>query len=87
MAPKVGELCLHATYPATLIASYLVFYAKFRIYNFNSTVDYIVVGSDSGRISILEYNPLKNNFEKVCILISSDNFRVELSVFGFCPRF
>lgn len=29
------------------------------------TKDYIVVGSDSGRISILEYNPGKNVFEKV----------------------
>ena len=28
--------------------------------------DYIVVGADSGRISILEYNPAKNLFEKVC---------------------
>jgi len=27
--------------------------------------DYIIVGSDSGRISILEYNPSKNVFEKV----------------------
>jgi len=28
-------------------------------------VDYIVVGSDSGRTVILEYNALKNAFEKV----------------------
>ena len=28
--------------------------------------DYIVVGSDSGRIVILEYNPQKNQFTKVC---------------------
>jgi splicing factor 3B subunit 3 len=28
-------------------------------------VDYIVVGSDSGRIVILEYNPSKNILEKV----------------------
>ena len=27
--------------------------------------DYIVVGSDSGRIVILEYHPSKNMFEKV----------------------
>ena len=27
--------------------------------------DYIVVGSDSGRIAILEYNKEKNMFEKV----------------------
>ena len=27
--------------------------------------DYLVVGSDSGRIVILEYNPVKNIFEKV----------------------
>ena len=30
-----------------------------------SNKDYIVVGSDSGRIVILEYNPQKNLFEKV----------------------
>lgn len=28
-------------------------------------VDYIVVGSDSGRIVILEYHPSKNMFEKI----------------------
>jgi splicing factor 3B subunit 3 len=28
-------------------------------------LDYIVVGSDSGRIVILEYNPIKNTFDKV----------------------
>lgn len=28
-------------------------------------VDYIVIGSDSGRIVILEYNPSKNMFEKI----------------------
>ena len=27
--------------------------------------DYVVVGSDSGRIVILEYNPAKNSFERV----------------------
>lgn len=27
--------------------------------------DYIIVGSDSGRIVILEYNPIKNVFEKI----------------------
>ncbi len=27
--------------------------------------DYLVVGSDSGRISILEYNAAKNIFERV----------------------
>lgn len=27
--------------------------------------DYLVVGSDSGRIVILEYNPTKNVFDKV----------------------
>ncbi|KAG0170726.1 Splicing factor 3B subunit 3 [Apophysomyces sp. BC1034] len=30
-----------------------------------ATKDYIVVGSDSGRIVILEYNPIKNTFDKV----------------------
>ena len=28
-------------------------------------IDYIIVGSDSGRISILEYNPSKNCFDRV----------------------
>ena len=28
-------------------------------------IDYLIVGSDSGRIVILEYNPGKNVFEKV----------------------
>ncbi|KAI8577471.1 hypothetical protein K450DRAFT_251826 [Umbelopsis ramanniana AG] len=27
--------------------------------------DYVIVGSDSGRITILEYNPVKNTFDKV----------------------
>jgi len=27
--------------------------------------DYVIIGSDSGRIVILEYNPVKNRFEKV----------------------
>ncbi|KAI9277669.1 CPSF A subunit region-domain-containing protein [Umbelopsis sp. AD052] len=27
--------------------------------------DYVIVGSDSGRITILEYNPIKNTFDKV----------------------
>lgn len=31
----------------------------------SSFVDYIVVGSDSGRIVILEYQPSKNMFEKI----------------------
>ena len=33
--------------------------------NAHHHTDYIVVGSDSGRIVILEYNPQKNNFNKV----------------------
>lgn len=32
-------------------------------------LDYLVVGSDSGRISILAYNTQKNIFEKVSIFI------------------
>lgn len=31
--------------------------------------DYLVVGSDSGRISILEYNSQKNMFEKVRLVL------------------
>ncbi len=30
-------------------------------------LDYIIIGSDSGRVVILEYNPAKNIFEKVNI--------------------
>eukprot|EP00898_Chlorokybus_atmophyticus_P002633 jgi/Chlat1/3370/Chrsp23S08824 len=30
-----------------------------------SSKDYIMIGSDSGRIVILEYNPTKNSFEKI----------------------
>ncbi|KAI9487668.1 MAG: CPSF A subunit region-domain-containing protein [Benjaminiella poitrasii] len=37
--------------------------APFRLTGGNK--DYIVVGSDSGRIVILEYNPTKNTFDKV----------------------
>ena len=33
---------------------------------FSRSTDYIVVGGDSGRITILEYNAAKNIFEKVC---------------------
>ncbi len=29
------------------------------------TKDYVIVGSDSGRIAILEYNPAKNGFDRV----------------------
>ena len=32
--------------------------------------DYLVVGSDSGRIVILEYIPQKNLFNKVCITVA-----------------
>jgi len=31
----------------------------------SGTKDYIIVGSDSGRVVILEYNPIKNQFDKV----------------------
>ena len=27
--------------------------------------DYVIIGSDSGRLVIIEYNPAKNTFEKV----------------------
>ncbi|RCH93139.1 pre-mRNA-splicing factor rse1, partial [Rhizopus stolonifer] len=37
--------------------------APFRLTG--GTKDYIVVGSDSGRIVILEYNPTKNTFDKI----------------------
>ena len=32
---------------------------------FISLLDYVVVGSDSGRITILEYNSTKNQFERI----------------------
>ena len=32
---------------------------------FDILVDYLAIGSDSGRIVVLEYNPEKNVFEKV----------------------
>ena len=35
---------------------------------FFSPIDFIVVGSDSGRIVILEYIPFKNVLERVSIL-------------------
>lgn len=34
-------------------------------YCFYCSIDYIIVGSDSGRVVILEYNPSKNRFDKV----------------------
>ena len=36
-------------------------------------LDYVVVGSDSGRIVILEYNTAKNVFDKVsvCVCVAS----------------
>jgi hypothetical protein len=37
-------------------------------------VDYIVVGSDSGRIVVLEYIPYKNVFERVILIDSFENF-------------
>ena len=36
----------------------------FSLY-FSLSLDYIVLGSDSGRIVIIEYDPVKNVFEKV----------------------
>jgi splicing factor 3B subunit 3 len=42
-----------------------LFYIANLIMRWISCVDYIVVGSDSGRIVILEYNPAKNVFDKV----------------------
>ena len=32
-------------------------------------LDYIVVGSDSGRIVVLEYIPFKNVFERVKVIL------------------
>jgi len=37
----------------------------FLTHNVYLCIDFIVIGSDSGRIVILEYNPVKNVFEKV----------------------
>ena len=33
--------------------------------NFNGNKDYVIVGSDSGRIVILEYNAVKNCWDKI----------------------
>lgn len=35
--------------------------------------DYIVVGSDSGRIVVLEYIPFKNVFERVTTIFDIDS--------------
>lgn len=42
-----------------------IYLIKFNISRLFCFIDYIVVGSDSGRIVILEYSPAKNIFEKV----------------------
>lgn len=34
--------------------------------------DYLIVGSDSGRIVILEYNAFQNTFERVLIIKTYD---------------
>jgi splicing factor 3B subunit 3 len=37
--------------------------AQFRLPGAN--IDYLVLGSDSGRVSVLEYNKSRNQFERV----------------------
>lgn len=50
----------------TKVYSHYMYYLCFYIYTCSHVfVDYIVVGSDSGRIVILEYHPSKNMFEKI----------------------
>ena len=39
--------------------------------------DYVVVGSDSGRIVILEYIPSKNTFEKVTNLKQDNSILIQ----------
>lgn len=49
-----------------ILYSPCLFYLQFDIWTYwHVFVDYIVVGSDSGRIVILEYHPSKNMFEKI----------------------
>lgn len=54
---KVHTICSRDTF--SLIRSLI----SFRLTG--GTKDYIVVGSDSGRISILEYNPEKSTIDRV----------------------
>ena len=42
-------------------------------------LDYIVVGSDSGRIVVLEYIPYKNVFERVILIDSFENVIIHSS--------
>lgn len=42
--------------------------------------DYLVVGSDSGRIVILEYDPAKNMFEKVQFNIWSVAYGLKMAL-------
>ena len=43
----------------------VIWLSRDKVLHFYCTTDYIVLGSDSGRVVILEYNAQKNAFEKV----------------------
>ena len=46
-----------------------IFFCPFTLFMSFAPADYIVVGTDSGRIVILEYNPTKNSFDRVRLLL------------------
>lgn len=48
--------------------------------------DYLVIGSDSGRIIILEYMPLKNCFEKVCLCVCFYEMLIIYALFRFTKK-
>nr|KAJ3423303.1 Splicing factor 3B subunit 3 [Polyrhizophydium stewartii] len=58
--PKTGKVVSVLTHQVFGLVRSL---AAFRLTG--SSKDYVVVGSDSGRVVILEYNPAKNVFDKV----------------------
>ena len=48
----------------------IIRYGGVFLNNAHLLADYLVVGSDSGRIVILEYIPQKNIFNKVCRIVA-----------------
>ncbi len=58
--PNTGKVhTLHSVEMFGVIRSLMAFRLT------KGTKDYVIVGSDSGRIAILEYNPAKNCFDRV----------------------
>ena len=54
---------------------------------FHWFVDYVVIGSDSGRIVILEYIPSKNTFERVTIIMHKKFIRHNYTFIPCCIYF